>query len=154
MKIVGIDPGLSSTGIGIVEGMGLEVENFSYGSIDTSKNTPLPGRLDVIYSKLLSLLKTENPDLLIIGHVTDQGQAVHTEFGDLSSRLYCGRGISGSHESGCWRMIAPAPVPRVGKRSTHVSGGWSRSVGCRTHRRATDWQRAESAWKPRRARPR
>lgn len=69
MKIVGIDPGLSSTGIGIVEGMGLEVENFSYGSIDTSKNTPLPGRLDVIYSKLLSLLKTENPDLLIIEDV-------------------------------------------------------------------------------------
>lgn len=69
MKIVGIDPGLSSTGIGIVKGIGLKVESFSYGSIDTSKSTPLPGRLDVIYSKLLSLLKTEHPDLLVIEDV-------------------------------------------------------------------------------------
>ena len=69
MKIVGIDPGLSSTGIGIVKGIGLKVESFSYGSIDTLKSTPLPGRLDVIYSKLLSLLKTEHPDLLVIEDV-------------------------------------------------------------------------------------
>ena len=69
MKIVGIDPGLSSTGIGIVKGIGLKVESFSYGSIDTSKSTPLPGRLDVIYSKLLSLLKAEHPDLLVIEDV-------------------------------------------------------------------------------------
>jgi crossover junction endodeoxyribonuclease RuvC len=69
MKVVGIDPGLSSTGIGIVQGIGLKVDKFSYGSIDTSKNTPLPGRLDDIYSKLLSLLKSEQPDLLVIEDV-------------------------------------------------------------------------------------
>ena len=69
MKVVGIDPGLSSTGVGIVQGNGFKVDSFSFGSIETSKNTPLPDRLDNIYSGLLSLLQKEQPDLLAIEDV-------------------------------------------------------------------------------------
>ncbi len=69
MKVVGIDPGLSSTGVGIIQGNGLKVDCFSFGSIETSKNTPLPGRLDNIYSGLISLLQKEQPDLLVIEDV-------------------------------------------------------------------------------------
>ena len=69
VKIIGIDPGLAATGIGIVRGLGPRIESYSFGSIHTSKNTSLPGRLDKIFSKLLQLLKSENPDLMVIEDV-------------------------------------------------------------------------------------
>jgi crossover junction endodeoxyribonuclease RuvC len=66
IKVIGIDPGLSATGIGIVRGRDLKVKGFSFGSINTSKNLPLPSRLDKIFSKLLILLKDERPDLMVV----------------------------------------------------------------------------------------
>ena len=69
VKIIGIDPGLSSTGIGIVSGLGSKIDSYSFGSIHTSKPTSLPSRLEKIFSKLLQLLKSEKPDLMVLEDV-------------------------------------------------------------------------------------
>ncbi|MEA3434838.1 MAG: crossover junction endodeoxyribonuclease RuvC [Thermodesulfobacteriota bacterium] len=69
MKIIGIDPGLAATGIGIVRGTGFKIDGFSFGAINTSKNISLPNRLEQIYSRLLSLLKDEKPDLMVVEDV-------------------------------------------------------------------------------------
>jgi crossover junction endodeoxyribonuclease RuvC len=69
IKIIGIDPGLAATGVGIARGTSLEVESYSFGSIHTSAQLSLPNRLDHIYSKLLRLLKDEKPDLMVIEDV-------------------------------------------------------------------------------------
>jgi crossover junction endodeoxyribonuclease RuvC len=69
IKIIGIDPGLAATGIGIVSGLGSKIDRYSFGCIHTNKSTPLPGRLDKIFSKLYQLLKSENPDLMVIEDV-------------------------------------------------------------------------------------
>ena len=69
VKIIGIDPGLAATGIGIVRGLGTRIDSYSFGSIHTSKNTSIPSRLDKIFSKLLQLLRDENPDLMVIEDV-------------------------------------------------------------------------------------
>ena len=69
IKVIGIDPGLAATGIGIVRGMESKVDGFSYGSINTSKNISLPTRLDQIFSKLILILKDEKPDLMVVEDV-------------------------------------------------------------------------------------
>ncbi len=69
IKIIGIDPGLSSTGVGIIWGTGLKIQRYSFGSINTSKNQTLAERLNHIFSKLLSILKDEQPDLMVIEDV-------------------------------------------------------------------------------------
>ena len=66
IKVIGVDPGLSATGVGIVRGIDLKVDGFSFGSIHTSKNLPLLNRLDQIFSNLLKVLKDEKPDLMIV----------------------------------------------------------------------------------------
>ena len=66
MKVIGIDPGLSSTGIGIVRGTGIRIDSFAYGSVNTAKDMNLPGRLKKIYTKISSLLESEKPDLMVI----------------------------------------------------------------------------------------
>lgn len=66
MKVVGVDPGLAATGVGVVSGRGLAVDAFAFGSIYTAKDLGLPGRLDRIFSKLHSILEDEKPDLMVV----------------------------------------------------------------------------------------
>ena len=69
VKIIGIDPGLADTGIGIVTGEGLRVKGYSYGMVSTSKNVPLPDRLAKIYSRLYAILTDEKPHQMIVEEV-------------------------------------------------------------------------------------
>lgn len=69
VKVIGIDPGLASTGIGIISGKGLHIRNYSYGSIHTSSRTALPLRLNQIYSQLHLILSKEMPDLMVVEDV-------------------------------------------------------------------------------------
>ncbi|MCU0613635.1 MAG: crossover junction endodeoxyribonuclease RuvC [Desulfobacterales bacterium] len=65
-KIIGIDPGLATTGIGIVTGSAFKVTGYAYCSIRTPKNMLLPLRLDRIFSEVLSVLQFEKPDLIVL----------------------------------------------------------------------------------------
>jgi crossover junction endodeoxyribonuclease RuvC len=69
MKIVGIDPGLAATGIGIVRGRGLKVEGFAYGAINTPRAKTQAERLAHIYRKLQEVLHRETPDLMVVEDV-------------------------------------------------------------------------------------
>ncbi|MFO7560529.1 MAG: crossover junction endodeoxyribonuclease RuvC [Desulfobacterales bacterium] len=69
LKCIGIDPGLADTGVGVVTGLGLDIDSYSFGAIQTSKSLSLPERLDMIFSKLLTVLKDEKPDLMIVEDV-------------------------------------------------------------------------------------
>ena len=68
-KIIGIDPGLAETGIGVVVGQRARVGKYSFGCIVTKKSQPLPKRLATIYSKLLTVLKEEKPDLMVMEEI-------------------------------------------------------------------------------------
>jgi len=69
MKVVGIDPGLAETGIGIVRGDDLRVDGFAFGSIATSRQWAQARRLETIYTKLRSVLEKEMPDLMVVEDV-------------------------------------------------------------------------------------
>ena len=66
MKIVGIDPGLAGTGIGVILGQGANILEYSFGSISTSPEASHPARLDVIYTKTNAFLAQQRPDLVVI----------------------------------------------------------------------------------------
>ena len=66
IKIVGIDPGLAATGIGVVSGRGHRIEGYSFGCITTSSSTPLAQRLDRIFTRLRQLFASEPPDLVVV----------------------------------------------------------------------------------------
>lgn len=66
LKVIGIDPGLADTGFGIVKGSGSRIEDYTFGTIRTSKSETLPGRLHHIFSELCSVLNSEKPDLMVI----------------------------------------------------------------------------------------
>lgn len=69
ITVVGIDPGLAATGIGIITGRGVQVETFAYGTICTSKDLTLPQRLDHIYGNLSKFLEENRPTLMVVEDV-------------------------------------------------------------------------------------
>jgi crossover junction endodeoxyribonuclease RuvC len=69
IKVIGIDPGLADTGIGVVRGSGLKVHGYAYGSISTSKADPTAHRLERIYTQIRRVLAEESPDLLVLEDV-------------------------------------------------------------------------------------
>lgn len=67
--VVGVDPGLADTGIGIVRGSHQRIETFSYTHIHTAGRTPLPERLYQIFIALDRILHREKPDLMVVEDV-------------------------------------------------------------------------------------
>jgi crossover junction endodeoxyribonuclease RuvC len=69
LKVVGIDPGLAATGIGIVTGSIQKVAGYAFGAIRTSPQSTQGFRLERIYSRLCKLIDDEKPDLMVIEDV-------------------------------------------------------------------------------------
>ncbi len=64
--IIGVDPGLAGTGVGIVSGERMDVNGYSFGVIETKKTDSVALRLDIIYTRLIKLLKDQVFDLMVV----------------------------------------------------------------------------------------
>ncbi len=62
MLVLGIDPGLATTGYGLVEGDGQRLGLVAYGVIRTPAKTPIAHRLMQIHNELAALLRQYRPD--------------------------------------------------------------------------------------------
>ncbi len=62
MFVIGIDPGLSATGYGIVEAAGGRTRAVAAGVLRTPPSTPLPQRLAELHADLGALLAEFDPD--------------------------------------------------------------------------------------------
>lgn len=69
ITILGIDPGLAETGLGVVSGASLRVADYSFGHIHTSKDASTPARLDLIYNRVSEALALTKPDTLVVEDV-------------------------------------------------------------------------------------
>jgi crossover junction endodeoxyribonuclease RuvC len=69
LRVVGIDPGLAATGVAVVEGDRLSVSRYSFGCIHTPSRLSLPARLERIYTRMMSFLEQQAPDLIIVEDV-------------------------------------------------------------------------------------
>ena len=67
--VVGVDPGLASTGIATVRGSEKRIDTFSYAHIQTESHIPLPERLHRIFSEVYRILERERPDLMVVEDV-------------------------------------------------------------------------------------
>lgn len=68
MVILGIDPGLATTGYGIIElkAKSLKLKVIDYGCVRTSAKLLFAERLEIIYKELENLIKKYKPDKIVI----------------------------------------------------------------------------------------
>ena len=67
MRILGVDPGTATTGIGIIEGeRNSGFKSISYTCIKTDSKLPIEERLKLIYDSLDAIIKESKPDLISV----------------------------------------------------------------------------------------
>lgn len=66
MVIMGIDPGLTSTGYGVIEKKGDQLRALGFGGIATSSREKLSSRLAKIYDEVKALIEEYRPDLVVV----------------------------------------------------------------------------------------
>lgn len=66
LKIIGLDPGLASTGVGIIKGRPEKILSYGFGCIETSPKISHPYRLHKIFNEVSDIIKSEKPDLVVI----------------------------------------------------------------------------------------
>jgi len=66
MKILGVDPGIARTGWGVIEVQSVKCKVQNYGCIETSSNLASGQRLKHIYGSILSIIKKNKPDVMVV----------------------------------------------------------------------------------------
>ena len=69
MRILGLDPSLSSTGWGVIEAENNHLKYVADGFIKTDPKMPLPERLSLIHKTLQQVIETYHPDEAAIEQV-------------------------------------------------------------------------------------
>ncbi len=76
MFVMGVDPGLSRCGYGLVrQGSGHEMEAVAAGVIETDRTVDLPTRLWTLYGELRALLAEHRPGVVVVERVFFQVNA-------------------------------------------------------------------------------
>jgi crossover junction endodeoxyribonuclease RuvC len=68
MRVLGLDPGLTCAGFGLVERSNGTVKAIDYGAIRTPRG-PVAPRLALLYDRLEDLLRTHRPDAVAVERV-------------------------------------------------------------------------------------
>jgi crossover junction endodeoxyribonuclease RuvC len=69
VKILGLDPGLGTTGWGLIEAEGNRLKHIANGQLKTDSSAPLPRRLAHLADQLEALLADHHPDTAAVEEV-------------------------------------------------------------------------------------
>ena len=69
MRVLGVDPGLSRCGIGLVSGSSRRPEALRAGVITTSPQDPIGRRLHLLYGEITELIARTSPDAIALERV-------------------------------------------------------------------------------------
>ncbi len=99
MIIMGIDPGLTFTGYGVIEKRGDRLRALGFGGITTSTKENLSSRLDKIYREVKKLIESYKPDLVVVEEIffnTNARSAMvvgEARGGVILAATHCGVGV-------------------------------------------------------------
>ena len=68
-RIMGVDPGLSTTGYALIESDGRDCKWLAHGDITTSADDDMAARLSAIFGRVHSLLSQYKPDVMVVEKV-------------------------------------------------------------------------------------
>jgi crossover junction endodeoxyribonuclease RuvC len=69
MRVLGVDPGSSATGFGLIEREGAELRHLRHGVLRPPSGAELSVRLRFLYRGLLDILEQEKPEVAVVERV-------------------------------------------------------------------------------------
>lgn len=111
MRILGIDPGLETTGYGVIEAATFKV--IEAGIIKTQSNTPIQARLQKIYSSITEIIRENRPDVLVL-------EKIYSHYKHPTTAILMGhaRGIACLASGVCGIRLVNYPSTRIKKAVT------------------------------------
>ncbi len=85
IKVLGIDPGLTTTGYGVVSLRANSVRALTAGVIRTNRDCPVPVRLRVLFDDIEALIAESDPGVMAIERVfVNQNKLTATQVGEAA----------------------------------------------------------------------
>ncbi|WP_112382037.1 crossover junction endodeoxyribonuclease RuvC [Sphingomonas carotinifaciens] len=78
MILLGLDPGLGTTGWGVIAAEGNRLRHIGNGQIKTEPSMPLPRRLTYLHAALAEMIRVERPDGAAVEEVLGNSNAQST----------------------------------------------------------------------------
>ncbi|MGM0417395.1 MAG: crossover junction endodeoxyribonuclease RuvC [Thermodesulfobacteriota bacterium] len=96
-KIIGIDPGLASTGVGIVKGSSGKILSYGFGCIETSPDMCMQERIFKIFQEISDIIKNENPAGIVIEDIFSLPEYPKSGIilGKVSGAILCACSVNG-----------------------------------------------------------
>lgn len=69
MRVLGIDPGTTVTGWGVVESIGSRFRHVAHGCIRTSPESPMPERLGRIFAGVSAVIRDHQPEAVTVEEI-------------------------------------------------------------------------------------
>jgi crossover junction endodeoxyribonuclease RuvC len=66
LRIIGIDPGIATTGYGVIDSDGNKSSMLTFGCVKTSPELLAPERLEKVYNELTEILLSYKPDVMAV----------------------------------------------------------------------------------------
>ncbi|MBT9139864.1 MAG: Crossover junction endodeoxyribonuclease RuvC [Dehalococcoidia bacterium] len=66
MRIIGVDPGIATTGYGFVESDGNRSIMLAFGCVITAPDLATPARLELVYRGLTEVVEKFRPDVMVV----------------------------------------------------------------------------------------
>lgn len=66
MRVLGVDPGITNTGYGLVVEESGRLKAAEFGSVRTTSSADMSHRLDTIYGEIKGLIKESTPDIVVL----------------------------------------------------------------------------------------
>ena len=84
MKILGIDPGLRTTGFGVIHKQGATLHYIASGTVKTQSDAGLPLRLKTIFDGISEIIARYQPDCAAIEKLAEYNGVYHVLHGTIS----------------------------------------------------------------------
>ena len=66
LKVLGVDPGITNTGYGLVVEESGKLRAAKFGSIGTPASADMSHRLDILYGEIKGLIEESTPDIVVL----------------------------------------------------------------------------------------
>ena len=116
MIILGLDPGLGTTGWGVIGADGNRLRHIANGQIKTEPSMALPRRLSLLHDALIQVIRAERPDGAAVEEVLGNSNAQSTlKLGQARGVVLLAAASSG--------LVIGEYHPSVVKKATVGTGG-------------------------------
>ena len=96
MLVIGVDPGLTTTGFGAVRKVGHKIEVMAAGVIRTDKDLSAAGRLASLYTDMAELIADIGPDVMAVERVfMNRNRLTATRVGQASGVVLLAASLAG-----------------------------------------------------------